>query len=113
MIGRSFHRHDVRCAAEGCDARIGRGQLFCKGHYFSLPDALRSRLWATWRAAMNARRGTTTIAQQAEANSAYHEAYLACLDHLRAAPVTPAEAMTTVAIAASGEAVTYVGGRML
>lgn len=113
MIRRGFYKHDVTCAAEGCGVVIGRGKIYCKGHYLSLPDALRARLWATWRAAMNARRGHTPMDRQAQANRAYHEAFLACQEQLRTVRPTTADAMSTVAIAAGDEAVRYVGGRML
>ena len=58
MIRRSFYKHDVHCAADGCDVPVGRGRIYCRGHYYSLTDALRSRLWAAWRKAMGARDGT-------------------------------------------------------
>lgn len=113
MIRRTFHKHDVLCAAEGCDVPVGRGQMFCKGHYFSLPQELRDGLWAAWRAAMAARRGTTTINEQARINREYQEAYQACREHLRATPTTPAASMSTVAITSSGEQVRFVAGRRL
>ncbi|NML88380.1 hypothetical protein HHL26_04780 [Sphingobium sp. TB-6] len=113
MIRRTFHKHDVLCAAEGCDVPVGRGHMFCKGHYFSLPQELRDQLWAAWRAAMAARRGTTTIAEQARINRECRQAFQNCRDYLRSAPTTSAAAMATVAIAASGEQVRFVNGRRL
>ncbi|MFY9350339.1 MAG: hypothetical protein WBL20_03025 [Sphingobium sp.] len=113
MIRRTFYKADVLCSAEGCDVPVGKGQLFCKGHYFSLPRALRDALWGAWRAAMNARRDCKPRVEQAAANAAYQVAFQNCCEHLRTARATTAEAMTTVAIAADGERVTYANGRML
>lgn len=95
MTRRSYHTH---CSTEGCSIRLNTGQLFCKEHYHSLPKALKDGLWASWRAAMNARRGTTPHAEQLAANRAYQAAYQACCEYLRTAPKTPAEAMTAVAM---------------
>lgn len=92
MIRRSFYKHDVHCAADGCDVPVGRGRIYCRGHYYSLTDALRSRLWAAWRKAMDARRGYTPTDVQAQANRAYHEAFLACQQHLSRDPL-PAHAV--------------------
>lgn len=113
MIRRSFHKHDVLCAAQGCDVPVGRGKIYCKGHYFSLPKPLRDRLWATWRAAMDARKGTTTQTEQARINGEYQQAFQACQEHLRSVRTTAAPSMTTVAIAAGGEQVRFVNGRRL
>ena len=110
MIRRSYHVH---CAAEGCSTRLNAGQLFCKDHYHSLPKALKDRLWAAWRVAMNARRGTTPHSEQLVANRDYQSAFQDCRDHLRGAPKTPATSMSTVAIAATGEQVQFVEGRRL
>jgi len=110
MIRRHYHVH---CAVEGCSTRLNAGQLFCKEHYHSLPKALKDRLWATWRAAMNARRGTTPHAEQLAANREYQRAYQDCSNYLSAAPKTPAEAMTAVGIAADGERVRFTEGRRL
>lgn len=104
MIRRSFYKHDAHCAADGCDVSVGRGRIYCRGHYYSLTDALRSRLWATWRRAMDARKGHTPLDKQAQANRAYHEAFLACQQHLSVGAL-PAHAVPLVAGAqAVGEA---------
>lgn len=104
MIRRGFYKHEAHCAAEGCGEVVGRGRIYCRGHYYSLTDALRARLWDAWRGAMNARRGRTSLDQQSQANRAYHEAFLACQQHLSAEPL-PAHAVPLVAGAqAIGEA---------
>jgi hypothetical protein len=95
MIRRSFYKHDVHCAADGCDVPVGRGRIYCKGHYYSLSDALRSRLWDAWRAAMDAQRGHTPMDKQAQANRAYHEAFLACQQQLSRDPL-PAHAAAPI-----------------
>ncbi len=82
MIRRSFSKHDVRCAAEGCGEIVGTGRIFCLGHYRSLPKKLRDELWATWRAAMDARKGRTKLDDQLRINREYQEAYQACWDYL-------------------------------
>lgn len=113
MIRRTFYKPDVLCSAEGCDVPIGKGKLFCKGHYFSLPKALRFALLDAWRAAMDARKAMRPRVEQSQLNAAYQVAFQNCCERLRTTPTTPAEAMTTVAIAAGGQAVTYVEGRRL
>lgn len=110
MIRRSYHVH---CAAEGCSKRLNAGQLFCKDHYFSLPKALKDRLWATWRVAMNARRGTTPHSEQLAANRHYQSAFQDCCEYLRTAPKTPAASVSAIGIAANGEQVRFTGGRRL
>ena len=110
MIRRTYHVH---CAVAGCSTRLNAGQLFCKSHYFSLPKALKDDLWSSWRAAMHARRGTTPQAEQLTANREYQRAYQECCEYLRSAPKTSAAAITTVAIAADGEQVSFVDGRRL
>lgn len=110
MIRRHYHVH---CASEGCSTRLNAGQLFCKDHYHSLPKALKDRLWAAWRAAMNARRGTTPQAEQLAANRAYQRAYQDCCEYLRSAPRTPAASMSAIGIAANGEQVRFTDGRRL
>ncbi|MGE4321747.1 MAG: hypothetical protein AB7E60_01805 [Sphingobium sp.] len=112
MIRRSYHKQDVHCAAEGCDMIVGRGQMFCRGHYFSLPKGLRDALWSAWRAAMNARRGETSTIEQGRINRAYQQAFQHCCEHLRRVPATSAEAMTTIAYA-DGAPVAYAEGRRL
>lgn len=113
MIRRTFYKPDVHCAASGCDMVIGKGKIFCLDHYHALPKPLKDGLWNTWRAAMNARRGTTSVDDQLRINREYQAAFQACTEYLRNAPRTPAPVISTVAIAADGKAVTYVGGRML
>lgn len=113
MIRRTYHKPDVLCCAEGCTVPIGRGKLFCKGHYFSLPKPLRDALWDAWRAAMAARKAMQPRVAQAALNADYQAAYQACRDHLRAVPVTSAEAMTTIAADRVGRVVAYADGRML
>jgi hypothetical protein len=124
MIRRTFYKPDVHCAASGCCMIVGKGQMFCKDHYFALPKALRNDLWTAWRAAMNARRGSTSVEDQLRINREYQAAYQACTEYLRTAPRTPAAAMATVAYDAreyaskelSGGQPTefrYVEGRML
>ncbi|SCW61452.1 hypothetical protein SAMN02927924_01666 [Sphingobium faniae] len=110
MSARTYHVH---CAAEGCTSRIGKGQLFCKDHYFALPRALRDDLWAAWRRAMEVYRVNMTRDEQELRNRAYQDAFRACVEHLRSAPRTDAAAMSTVAIAATGEPVRFVEGRRL
>jgi len=113
MIRRTFYKPDVPCSAEGCDVPIGKGKLFCKGHYYSLSPALRTALWNAWRAAMDARRDMLPRVEQSNLSAAYQVAFQNCCEHLRTARPTSAIAMTTTAIAAGGETVTYVGGRLL
>lgn len=110
MIRRSYHVH---CSADGCSSRLGTGQLFCKDHYFSLPRALRDRLWSAWRRAMECYRINLTRDEQEERNREYQAAFQDCREHLRGAPRTPASSMTTVATGASGEKVRFVEGRRL
>ncbi len=106
-------RHHVHCAAEGCSVRIGRGKLFCAGHYFSLPKLLRDALWNAWRAAMNARGRDLTVAQEGAIHRDYADAFSACVDHLRTAPMTSPAAMTATAITADGREVHFIEGRQL
>ncbi len=123
MMRRTFSKLDVHCAAEGCDVRIGKGKLFCKGHYFSLPKALRDRLWSAWRAAMSAYARAPRL-EQDRLNREYQQAYQDCREHLRTVRPTSAEAMTTTAYDARDFAsphieggapkeFRYVAGRML
>lgn len=113
MIRRTFTKPDVCCAAQGCSMIVGKGQMFCKDHYFALPKPLRDDLWSAWRAAMNARRGGTSLDDQLRINREYQAAYQACTEYLRAVPRTPASAMSTTAIDAHGREISYVEGRML
>ncbi len=106
-------RHQVRCCAEGCSVEIGRGKLFCKGHYFALPKTLRDDLWSAWRQAMTGRNSTFTIMQQGAFNRDYQAAFETCVAHLRTAPMTSAAAMATTAYAADARAVSFVDGRQL
>lgn len=110
MTRKSYHVH---CSIEGCATRVGRGQLFCKDHYYSLPKALRDRLWSGWRNAMNAWRGRMDWQEKVAADREYWRAYNACCEYLRTAPKTPADAMATVAIGADGSEVRFVEGRRL
>lgn len=91
---------------------IGRGKIFCHGHYFGLPKPLRDALWDSWREAMKARDGTFTIVQQGRINRAFQKAFEACFEYLRTAPMTSAVAMSTAAFE-RGSPVTYVEGRQL
>lgn len=113
MIRRTFYKPDVMCSADGCDVPIGKGKLFCKSHYFSLPKALRIALMDAWRAAMDARRDMLPRVEQGPLNAAYQAAFQNCCEHLRSTRPTSAEAMTTVAMATGGQTVTYVEGRQL
>jgi hypothetical protein len=112
------------CAAEGCSKPVEKFKWYCKGHYFSLPDALRGDLWRNWRAAMACYRQPVPQAEQLRRNSAYGQAFRNCQDHLRTVRETTASAMTTVAFDArefaekrieggAPKAFRYVGGRML
>lgn len=38
------------CAAFGCISKVQRGRLFCRPHWFALPEALRARILTTWAA---------------------------------------------------------------
>lgn len=113
MIRRTFYKPDVLCSAEGCTVPLEPGKLFCLSHYRSLPKGLRDALRDAWRAAMNARRDRKPRIEQNALGAVYQVAFQACCEHLRNAPTTSAEAVSTVAIAASGQPVTYVEGRML
>lgn len=44
--------HD--CPATGCTARVGRGQLMCRTHWFMVPKALRDAIWDAWRGGLGA-----------------------------------------------------------
>lgn len=37
------------CPAKDCKKAIGADQVACKGHWYSLPAALRARIWALYR----------------------------------------------------------------
>ena len=37
-------RGDVPCAHDGCSLTVERGHLYCRGHWYALPLALRERL---------------------------------------------------------------------
>ena len=39
-----------RCHAIGCTTAVPREMLMCRKHWFSVPAALRARVWATYRA---------------------------------------------------------------
>lgn len=112
MIRRTFYKPDAHCAASGCDMVIGKGQMFCKDHYYALPKPLRDDLWRTWRAAMNARRGATNVQDQLRINREYQAAYQACTEFLRNVPRTDAVVASAFAIAADGTAVAYEGRRL-
>lgn len=112
MIRRTFYKPDVHCAASGCCMIVGKGHMFCTDHYYSLPKPLRDALWATWRAAMNARRGTTSVQDQLRINREYQAAYQACTEFLRNVPRTDAFVTSPVAIAADGTVVAYEGRRL-
>jgi len=54
--GRPWHRptrlyadRTRPCAADGCEERVRRGQLFCRDHWFALPEGLRRELIITFR----------------------------------------------------------------
>lgn len=113
MIRRTFYKHDVVCSAAGCDVVLHKGQLFCKGHYFSLPTALRWAMLDAWRAAREAYRLRKPRVEQNALNADYQAAFQTCCEHLRTVRPTTADAMSTIAFAASGQPVTYVEGRML
>lgn len=46
---RSYRAPAVTCAATRCGARVEKGQIFCRDHWFSLPKGLRTSLWTTFR----------------------------------------------------------------
>lgn len=105
-------RHHTVCSAEGCAATITRG-WFCKGHWFAIPEDLRRAVLDAFNAATKAH-CRAPREEQDRLNRAYGRAFRDCQDHLRrTARATTAEAMTTIAIAADGERVTYDNGRML
>jgi hypothetical protein len=37
-----------RCPGRGCDAMVPYDQLACRPHWYSLPQPIRNRIWATW-----------------------------------------------------------------
>ena len=37
------------CHATDCEARVPPAMFMCRRHWFSLPQRLRSRIWATYR----------------------------------------------------------------
>lgn len=37
------------CHWPGCDKQVPPAMWGCKGHWFTLPSALRSRIWATYK----------------------------------------------------------------
>jgi hypothetical protein len=37
------------CPAPGCTIMVPKVQLACRSHWFSIPQEIRSRLWAAWR----------------------------------------------------------------
>ncbi len=37
------------CHATGCRVAVPRRMFMCRHHWFSLPKALRDRIWATYR----------------------------------------------------------------
>ena len=43
-------RDTARCAADTCCSPVQRGHLFCRPHWFSLPDDLRGRILAAFGA---------------------------------------------------------------
>ena len=103
----------VTCAAHGCERTVQRGQLMCKGHWFSLPKAMRDDVWRTWRTCQRHWRGRTDHAQQLREVRAYRDAVRHAVDYLDGVPPTPAAAMETVAIGEDGAPVRYGQGRML
>lgn len=40
-----FRRGGASCAADSCQLEVERGKLFCRRHWFSLPEPLRKAIW--------------------------------------------------------------------
>lgn len=104
-------RHHTSCSAEGCRTPISKG-WYCKDHWYALPLELRQAVLAAYNAARAAHCRAPRDDQE-QLNRAYGVAFRDCQDHLRRAPRTPAQSMSTVAIAADGARVTYANGRRL
>lgn len=43
------------CPAPGCTKQVPHNQLTCRGHWFSVPQEIRSRLWSAYRSNDGAR----------------------------------------------------------
>ena len=78
----------------------------------ALPLELRQAVLAAYNAARAAHCRAPRDDQE-QLNRAYGVAFRECQDHLRRAPRTPAQSMSTVAFAADGARVTYAHGRRL
>jgi hypothetical protein len=39
-----------QCPATGCTVQVPTNRLFCPRHWFSVPKALRDKVWASYRA---------------------------------------------------------------
>lgn len=38
-----------KCPGPGCPVQVPDHMLMCRPHWYQVPAALRSRVWATWR----------------------------------------------------------------
>ena len=39
----------VRCPVKGCRSERLPDQVMCRGHWYTVPSALRTRVWNLWR----------------------------------------------------------------
>ena len=53
----AFGRGAVSCASDCCQVEVPRGHLFCRPHWFDLPESLRTEILAAFRANDAARYG--------------------------------------------------------
>ena len=44
----SMERSDHHCHARGCTVKVPPKMFMCRKHWFSLPKAMRDRVWATY-----------------------------------------------------------------
>ena len=47
------------CPAPDCSAQVPSERFACRRHWYALPQQIRNRIWATWKARLAARRHPT------------------------------------------------------
>lgn len=105
-------RRPVLCAAPCCAEPVRRGQLMCRGHWYSVPPALRTKVWQTWRRLQNWR-GRADAASLQPYIAAYREAVRAARESVKNARPTPDAVRTACAWDGAGWPVRYEQGRLL